>query len=330
MRLSQPRRIFAALLASLTFPQILAGPIDTGSTDVTTLEGGTTTPPLEGQVTPQDQIRGSPTTPPAAPGREETYQVAKDLSTWIKLQGAENWRHIPAETGGSESWVQVGFTNFVKNKYHLRAGSGSIREQRIYLDSKLAADFTFRPDLTGQNQKTPIRGVIVELKVESRKQKGQKFVNLVLQDKKKFADGVKEEYENYDKVVLAIAWTAGTRAALKKKESGMSLVAHGAEKVELSGTNDKHGNPIPEMVVELYQDNSDPKSGELGGGLGGESGGQSTVQSGGKLGGGLFSGTSSGESGGGKSTVQSDGESGGELEIDRLELSPGKNVQIGA
>lgn len=262
MRLSQPRQFFAALLVSLTFPQIIAAPINTDSTDLlTTLQRRTTPPPPDGQVTPPGQVGGSPGSNPSPigapmkPGRTTNYLIGKDLAEWIESQGVDNWCHIPAETGGCEIWVQVGFTNYIKKKYGIPAGIGNIREQRVFAKSGQAADFTFPPSIGGHG-KPPTRGAIVELKVESSARKGAALVKLVEEDRKKLADGVKEEYKDYDKMVLAIAWTEPTQKALREAK----MVSKGGPLVRLVETKDKNGKKIPAMSVRLFEEDMDSSS----------------------------------------------------------------------
>lgn len=221
MRLLQPRQLFAALLLPLTFTQIRAVSINTNSTDLTSLQSRATTPPPGGQVTPPGQMGGSPESNPSpvsAPmkyGQRTSYQVSNQLINWMKSKGEKGWRHIPAETGGCEGWIQVEFTNYMKDKYGISAGRGNIREQRVYKTTTQAADFTFPPDIDRKGT-TRTRGMIVELKVESSSGKGTKLAKLVEQDKKKFTDGVAKEYKDYDKMILAIAWTPFTKEELRK------------------------------------------------------------------------------------------------------------------
>lgn len=251
MRLSQLCQCFAALFILLTFPQILAVPINTDSTD-------STTPLVDGQVTPPDQVGGSPSshlTPPGAPlkaGKNTSYQIARDLADWIRSQGENGWCHIPAEAGGCEIWAQVGFTNFIKNKYRIPP-STRIREQHVYLNSAQAADFTIPPNIDS-NGKPLTRGIIVELKVESKSQKGAALVDLVKKDREKLEGGVKEEYKDYDKAVLAIAWTKPTKQALTK-DGGM--LAHHNSLVHLAATKGKNGKLTPAMDVGLFEYESD-------------------------------------------------------------------------
>lgn len=261
MRLSQPRQLFAALLASLTFAQIIAAPINTDSTDLATLQRRVTPPPPDGQITPPGQVGGSPGSNPSpvgAPmkaGRTTSYHVAKDLAEWIQSQGVSGWCHIPAETGGCEIWVQVGFTNYMKNKYRISPGIGNIREQHVFANSRLAADFTF-PANVGGDGKPATRGAIVELKVESSSRKGPTLAKSVEEDREKFAGGVKAEYKDYDQVVLAIAWTETTKDALKS--AGMA--SNKDSLVKLPATKDKNGKPIPAMGVQLFEEDRDSKS----------------------------------------------------------------------
>lgn len=257
MRLSQPRQFFTALLVSLTVSQIIAAPITTDSTGLTTLQRRTTPPP---PVTPPGQIDRSPGSNPSPkgapmkPGRTTSYHIAQELADWIRSQGVDGWCHIPAETGGCEIWVQVGFTNYIKKKYNIPPGHGSIREQHVFAKSGQAADFTFPPGFSIGDGAT--RGTIVELKVESSSRKGIALAKLVEEDKKKLAAGVKEEYKDYDKVVLAIAWTEPTKKALG--EAGM--VPYQGSLVDLAATKNKNGKPIPAMSVRLFEEGTDSGS----------------------------------------------------------------------
>jgi len=85
------------------------------------------------------------------------------------------------------------------------------------------------------------KGLVMELKVESSTIKGKTFATKVADDKKKKKiKPMKEKYKDYDKAVVALAWSEVTHQELV--EIGM---------IPVSGTEIRTGDYNIQLYVEV-------------------------------------------------------------------------------
>lgn len=117
--------------------------------------------------------------------------------------------------GGWESWAQYEIEFFLKSTLGLDV-TRRIREVQVYGDKK-AADFTFDP-----SQQKNTKGMVVELKCENHNSEGAAFIASVGKDIQKLRGQLAVKYQDYDRVALAMAYSAEAQNALGKL--GMSVV----------------------------------------------------------------------------------------------------------
>ena len=210
-----PRILLTFLLASLAISPCLTVPVGTGNTPPPTPNtnpGGVAAP-----VTPA----GKPSAlfSPTAPHKkklEAPIEVTQFIVDWMK-KSQFRLRGSVGSNGGTEAWVQFDFEMECKDRQGIsperRIG---MREVRVYASSRQAADWVFDP---GNGR----RGLIVELKVQSRSQFGTRFSRLVRDDQQKVSGELKPKYKNFDVGVYALAWGEDTKKELLTKANMVAV-----------------------------------------------------------------------------------------------------------
>lgn len=147
---------------------------------------------------------------------------------------------LPYNKGGSEIWVQVEIAYLIKKAMGIPIKTViPFREERVFAASSWAADFVFEPDI--QRGTVPTKGLVVELKVESSSLHGASFARQVKEDQTKLRSEFKPKYKDYDKAVIAIAWSPATHKALQGTTSKMVPV--GDAKIDLKDQG---------FIIQLY------------------------------------------------------------------------------
>lgn len=119
--------------------------------------------------------------------------------------------------------MQFEFDFYVKKALETRFNQ-RIRELQVYDGSTKAADFTFPP-----SQKAKSKGMIVELKCENKNSNaGKSLGKAVESDIKKLKGAFKTQYKDYDKVAIAMAYSADAQKALDAIDGMIPLAIPGS------------------------------------------------------------------------------------------------------
>ncbi len=246
----KPRTLLVALLGTLALSPCFAVPVGAGSNPPQSPSsgGGPATP--AGKAIP---IRLPPA--PMKNGQKAPPEFIMFITKWMEKK-EDRFRAMASSKGGTEGWAQFDFEVETKLRQGIDIESSiDVREQRIYADQTLAADWVFAP---GNNHK----GLIVELKVESSSQKGAALASKALKDQRKILSPLTEKYKDYQRAVVAIAWTPITQRALVDANMfpladwKITMKSHPGQEIklyewngELKGTDSPSGsNPLAANV----------------------------------------------------------------------------------
>lgn len=138
---------------------------------------------------------------------------------WLKDENTQKLLAFAAQftDGGYEGFAQVAF-DFAVHKADYVTMKPSVREVPVYVYSdadKAAKKKEKRADFVFDSTETT-KGLIVELKCENKKSEGATFISNVKADVAKLKGQYKDEYKDYTKVAIAMAWSQGAEDAFGK------------------------------------------------------------------------------------------------------------------
>ena len=215
-----PRILLTFLLASLAISPCLTVPVGTGNTPPPPPTPNTNPGGVAAPVTPA----GKPSAlfSPTAPHKkklEAPIEVTQFIVNWMK-KSQFRLRGSVGSNGGTEGWVQFDFEMECKERQGISPETRiGMREIHVYAGNRAAAaaaDWVFDP---GNGR----RGLIVELKVQSKSQFGTRFARLVRDDQQKVSGELKAKYKNFDVGVYALAWGEDTKKELLTKANMVAV-----------------------------------------------------------------------------------------------------------
>lgn len=198
-----PRILLAALLVSLAVSPCLTIPVGPATTR------SQSPVPTGGPSTPGKTALTNVPPAPQKGHKKAPQEITEYVVDWMESKET-SFRGMSPTQGGTEIWCQFDFEIATKLRQGIDVENEKItvREQPVYDNGRLKADWVFPH--TNQH-----KGLIVELKVESKSQTQTDLVNKIVKDQKKVSGLLDDQYKDYDTAVLAILWNASTRKLLE-------------------------------------------------------------------------------------------------------------------
>lgn len=175
-----------------------------------------------GPSTPEKQ--GTAINDPPAVGKPTSFDLDEKIKEWLQTEMTREKIGYAAFTdGGWEGWMQYEFDFYIKTVMGIPVKQ-RIREVQVYDGNSQAADFTFAP-----SEQRNLRGMVVELKCENKNSNtGKSLGKAVEGDMKKLKGKFKTQYQDYDKVAIAMAYSKDAQKALDEIKGMVSIAIPGS------------------------------------------------------------------------------------------------------